>query len=599
MSAEVTAEKLESILGQMSVEEKVGQCFTFGFAGSTIRRRHVEALTKLHCGGLRLTPAVEHGYGTTDIARPAPYLSPGEYTELLNKLQQIAAERRFSIPLIMSADQEGDAGGNINRGDVSMFPAAMGLASVPEPDFVYRVHRMVARQLRAYGINMIHSPVLDVNINPRNPEIGARSYSDRPEEVVRCALQSLKAFHEYDIIATGKHFPGRGDSDQDAHFSLPSLPFDKKRLNEVELRPFRELIKAGLDAVMTAHMRCPALDPTGEPATTSERMVRGVLRRELGFDGVVTTDSMAMLGIRELYGIPEASARAIKAGIDLVLLKAEGDLSQQCYDAVINYVKEGKITEERLNESVRRILRLKFSKGIFGRNRFADPSRTESITGSAEMKAMAREAAGKCLLVMKDDAKRIPIRDRRGILVIEQIHEFQLPHGGNDKWHHPGYFTERVWEHAPEADSVEIEGDVSDKKITECLERARRARLVLITDFGSFKTKTAWKVITPLVESGHEVIVVTASPYAPCTVPDGPSFVLTYSAQEESLGPAAELLFGVGKGLGRITLSADLTQKFNRVSYGTELNKKLFAVESDTTGQPRKMAKITVTSKSG
>jgi len=134
MSAEVTAEKLESILGQMSVEEKVGQCFTFGFAGSTIRRRHVEALTKLHCGGLRLTPAVEHGYGTTDIARPAPYLSPGEYTELLNKLQQIAAERRFSIPLIMSADQEGDAGGNINRGDVSMFPAAMGLASVPEPD---------------------------------------------------------------------------------------------------------------------------------------------------------------------------------------------------------------------------------------------------------------------------------------------------------------------------------------------------------------------------------------------------------------------------------------------------------------------------------
>jgi beta-N-acetylhexosaminidase len=363
---------IERILAAMTLEQKIGQCVVIGMSGTRITNDLREAVVRYHAGGLRLSPFARiFRYFSDDKAaqkslgagyRPSlekiageglpPYASPEDYVHTLNELRALAAARSPSIPLHMVIDQEGDTSKDLSRGGVVQFPSNLGLAAARDTDLTYRVSRAIGKQLKASGIDMIHSPVVDVNINPDNPEIGRRAFGDDPELVAEQAIAMMKGFQAEGIIAAAKHFPGRGDSATDAHHACPLLDVDRSRLDAVELLPYRRLIEAGLDSVMVAHCIYPALDT--EIATVSRRIVQGLLRKELGFQGLITSDSMTMGALIDKFGVGESCARALAAGIDVVLMKAENQWRGETFHTIRQWVEDGRIAASELDDKVRR-----------------------------------------------------------------------------------------------------------------------------------------------------------------------------------------------------------------------------------------------------
>ncbi len=323
---EVREAFIEGIISKMSLDQKVGQCFTIHWGSSMITPYVVEAIEKLHVGGLRVTPfgqnsrrgkhyhqslsyAFEYPPGYKRIKQnlfipgPGVFVSPEQYAERLNMLQQIACSRDPGIPLHISIDQEGDISRDFSFAGINLFPSAMGLTAAGDPKIAYQACKAVAQQLSAIGMTNIHSPVLDVNMNPQNPEINIRAYGDDPEIIAKFALASIKGYMDGGLAPTAKHFPGRGDSDIDAHYAVPTVSGDRARLDKVELHPYKALIAAGLPSIMLAHTTVPAVDPSMEISTVSRRIVTDCLRGELGFEGVITTDAITMGALMEKYGV--------------------------------------------------------------------------------------------------------------------------------------------------------------------------------------------------------------------------------------------------------------------------------------------------------
>ena len=284
-------EFIEKLLNRMTVEEKVGGCITFEFCGTRVDSHVYDKILRHKCAGLRITPHIytEEPYGNRlltsgeVIQRTSPYAGLREYSEILNRIQEIALSRRLHIPLYFSSDQEGDYSQDVARGGVNLFPSQMGMTATGSDRLVFEAYRAIARQQRAVGIRMLHTPVLDVNIEPENPEICTRSFGDDPAVVSRMGKLLLQAFRKEGIIATGKHFPGRGNSKVDVHFKLDINPGTRRQLWKVDLAPYQALIDAGLPAVMTAHTIYPALDPKRRPASVSRAITHDLLRDQLGF----------------------------------------------------------------------------------------------------------------------------------------------------------------------------------------------------------------------------------------------------------------------------------------------------------------------------
>src|SRR4030042_862245 len=281
---------LNKKLAGMSLEEKIGQLLTFTWRGTILTPSGIEQITRLQCGGLCLEPyAVETCknlyWGNSQIdktfKKPAGYftiantyfagknfgisITPGDYTKDLNKLQKFALSRPSGIPLHMTIDFEGDFKNDYMAGGIRQFPSPMGMAAIGDTKLTYKINNTIARQLSNIGVSQMYSPVCDVNINPRNPEIGVRSFSDDPETCAKHVVAFIQGLQDGGIAATAKHFPGRGDSATDAHDVLDVIRADKKRMQEVELVPFKAAIAAGVKAIMTGHSVSPAYDEQFPP----------------------------------------------------------------------------------------------------------------------------------------------------------------------------------------------------------------------------------------------------------------------------------------------------------------------------------------------
>src|SRR4030043_268190 len=272
-------------LKSMTLKEKVGQLLTFTWRGTMITPSGIEQITKLQCGGLCLEPyALEtcknlywgNSQLNPNFKKPKDYftisntyfagktfgisITPEDYTEALNKMQRIAMSRPSGIPLHMTIDFEGDFKNDYMSGGIRQFPGPMGMAAIGDPELTYQINLTIAKQLSAMGVTQMYSPVCDVNINPKNPEIGVRSFGDDPEVCAKHAVAFVKGLQDGNVAATAKHFPGRGDSGTDAHDVLDIIRADKKRMHEVELVPFRAALAAGVKAIMTGHSVYPAYD---------------------------------------------------------------------------------------------------------------------------------------------------------------------------------------------------------------------------------------------------------------------------------------------------------------------------------------------------
>jgi beta-N-acetylhexosaminidase len=561
---EFIKKKIES----MSLAEKVGQLLTFTRRGTILTPSGIEQITKLHCGGLCLEPyALEtcknlywgNSQLDTTFKKPKDYftiannyfagktfgisITPEEYTKDLNRLQKIAINRPSGIPLHMTIDFEGDFKNDYMSGGIRQFPGPMGMAAIGDPELTYKIANTIARQLTAIGVTQMYSPVCDVNTNPRNPEIGVRSFGDDPQVCAEHAVALIKGLQDGGIAASAKHFPGRGNSGTDAHDVLEILDMDKKRMNEVELVPFKAAIAAGVKAIMTGHSVYPAYDDK-YPTTLSEKILTGLLRNELGFEGVIVSDAIGMAAILKKWPLPKACAMAIKAGCDTILLKADDESRSQCFFGIKQAVENGELTEERIDESVRRLLIMKYDQGLFETAGKKDPKETYKITTSKEIIDFSWDVASKALMVMRDDKKLLPLKPEKKMLVIEQRIPYEFI--GKDPYFHTHMFCEAMVNHSTNLILADTGFSAFDDEIEECLQLAKQADLVVMTNYYAriVKSGNNQLLVKKLKEAGNQVVVVTNNPYLEGTTKEADAVICNFSGTPDSIRISTDLLFG-------------------------------------------------------
>lgn len=552
---------IDTLLGQMSLEQKVGQMMVFGFCGPIITPDILELIRKYHVGGLRISQKFRSlslvndvKPGTTPDAMTqrsihyptgifrdfsdfsaATSASAYEYAEVLNTLRAASQEREGGIPIHFTVDQEGSACDDMLGGQ-RLFPHPMGIAASGDPSLAYRVALQTGRQLKAVGVNMTHSPVLDVNTNPLNPEIGSRSYSGGTDEVIAYAREAIRGYTEAGIVSTGKHFPGRGESVSDAHWGLPVVDLSLEKLTDEHLRPYQELIASGLPAVMTAHSQYPALGVEGIPASTSHRVITKLLRCELGFEGLVTTDNMMMGGILRKYEMVEAVIAVIKGGHDFVLCRDETPLRLRILSGVTAAVRQGEIKESRIDASVQRILGMRYDQGLLGAPvQAVDPGEAQAITNDPEVVQVCLESAQKSTVLLRDEDNLLPLARTQRTLLIEQV--FPTQAFSNNMYSHPGLLWEALCRQSDHVGSVEIGNLPSEKDLARVERRLDEADLLIMTNYYYHKAASSNSDLVRKIKAlGKQVIVVSNTPYvfgAPedfgtvivCYQPGGPEFM--------------------------------------------------------------------------
>lgn len=362
-----------TLVREMTLEEKAAQMIFVGFRGTELPDQYAELLERHGLGGLILF--------TRNVT------SPAQVKALTAAAQAAAGRSRQGLPLAVSIDQEGGIVVRMSdQAGFTHFPGNMVLGAADDETLTYRAARAMAAEMRTVGVNWNLAPDLDVNNNPANPVIGVRSYGATPELVTRHGLAAIRGYQAGGVAACGKHFPGHGDTAVDSHLALPVIPHDRARLEAVEFAPFRAAVQAGLDSLMTAHVFFPALEPeAGRPATLSANVLTGLLRREMGFDGVICTDCLEMKAIADNYTPAQTALMAVEAGVDALLISHTWDVQMAMFEALVSAVRSGRISEERLAESAYRIVRMKQARAM--------DQEMKSEVGTEAHKAMALEVA--------------------------------------------------------------------------------------------------------------------------------------------------------------------------------------------------------------
>jgi beta-N-acetylhexosaminidase len=336
--------------------------------------------------------------------------SPIEVAAKLNALQSMS-----KIPLLFGADLEAGAGfrarggyfvpNAIDLGGAIVFPPEMAIGATRDTTLAYEQGRLTALEGRALGIHIAYAPVLDVNNNPDNPVINTRSYGEDPQLAARMGVAFIHGLQDHGMIATGKHFPGHGDTGVNSHLALPIVTVSRSRLDTVELVPFRAAVNGGVGAIMSFHGAMPALDSSGVPGTLSSKVLTGLLRGEMGFRGIIISDAMDMRGVLDQFGAAESVKRAIAAGIDVLIQPLD---VPQTIDAVVAGVAEGRYTEARLDSSVRRVLETKRKLGL-AQSKLVDLSALRFLVGDSSNAQIARRVAEKSITLVKDSLRQIPL----------------------------------------------------------------------------------------------------------------------------------------------------------------------------------------------
>ncbi|HEY8684599.1 MAG TPA: glycoside hydrolase family 3 N-terminal domain-containing protein [Chloroflexota bacterium] len=397
--AAVSSRWTDSILASLSLREKAAQIVWPSVYGDFVSgdspqwRRLTDYIQKEKVGGFTISVG-----------------SPTEVAAKLNALQSMS-----QVPLLFGADLEAGAGfrarggyfvpNAIDLGGAIVFPPEMAVGATRDTTLAYEQGRLTAIEGRALGIHIAYAPVLDVNNNPDNPVINTRSYGEDPQLDARLGVAFIHGVQDHGMIATGKHFPGHGDTGVNSHLALPVVTVSRSRLDTVELVPFRAAVNGGVGAIMSFHGAMPALDSSNVPGTLSPKVLTGLLRGELGFKGVIISDAMDMRGVLDQYGSDEAVKRAISAGIDVLIQPL--DVSQTI-DAVVAGIREGRYTEARLDSSVRRVVEMKRRLGLAQR-KLVDLNALRFLVGDTSNLQIARRVAEKSITLVRDSVRQVPI----------------------------------------------------------------------------------------------------------------------------------------------------------------------------------------------
>jgi beta-N-acetylhexosaminidase len=470
----------------------------------------------------------------------------GSLPILLNALQQSS-----DVPLLVAADMERGMNFRIRRGVVPL-PSAMAVGATRSEDDARFTGQVTAREGRALGVHWAFAPVADVNSNPANPIINVRSYGEDPELVGRMTAAFVKGAHEGGLLATVKHYPGHGDTAADSHLQLATISADRERLDRVELRPFRDAIAAGVDAVMLGHIAVPALDPTGAPATLSEP-IAGELRKSLGFAGLMVTDAMEMQGVRAAW-TGEAAVRAVRAGADMILLPPDPGVA---IEAIVREVREGRLPLSRIDESVTRILQAKERLGL-DRKKTVDSSTMEAVDRPEDV-AKALDVARRSITVLRNEGGVLPLRAEDPLKI---LHLVLSSDARNDAI--VGIPENELAARRIPAQTIVLGPEVSADTAARIVASASGFTHVVASAFvrvAAYKgnadmAESHARLLRDLQAAGRPVVLVSfGSPYLLRQVPTVSAYVCAYGAAESSQRAAIGAVLGEYAVGGKVPVS--------------------------------------------
>nr|WP_235022865.1 glycoside hydrolase family 3 protein [Amycolatopsis alkalitolerans] len=547
-NAASAADWAHHVLRGMSLAEKVGQLFVMDVWGESANEPDcgnqakygvdtaAEVVERYHPGGV----IYFNNSGTDNVDDPA------QVANLSNGLQRAALSSGAHLPLIVATDQEG---GRVTRiaAPATEYPSSMAVGAGRSAGDASRLASINSHELRAMGINQDFAPDADVNSNPLNPVIGSRSFSGDPALAGEMVSAEVTGYQNSGpptetVSAAAKHFPGHGDAATDSHTGLPVISRTEQQWREIDLPPFEAAIKAGTDVVMTAHITVPSLDASGEPATLSKPIITGILRDELGYQGVVVTDSLGMAGVRQLHPDSEIPVLALEAGVDQMLMPPD---PAAAIKGVLDAVKSGRLTEERIDRSVLRILELKSKRGIVAKP-LVDPRAVPRTVGTPAHQERIQQLTDRTTTVLRNDAGLLPLKDPGRILVT-----------GWDNPGYPGYPAEPVVTLADRLGGTAIStgANPSAAQISTVVDAAEQAGTVVVLTNG-LRTSTAQRdLVDGLLATGKPVVAVAVQePYDPGYA-DVPTWVATYDWRDVTMSSLAKVLLGKISPQGKLPVS--------------------------------------------
>ncbi|WP_432476682.1 glycoside hydrolase family 3 protein [Nocardioides sp. GXQ0305] len=399
---------VETTLASMTLEEKVGQLFmthAYGTTADTQDPADVAANQELYGvdNAQELIDKYQVG-GIIYFAWTNSVQNPDQIARLSNGIQDAALAQPSGVPSLVGIDQEGGIVARIGP-PATQLPGNMALGAGRSASDAQTAAAINGDELSAMGINWNFAPVADVNVNPANPVIGVRSFSENPRLAATMTAAQTRGYTSAGVAGAAKHFPGHGDTATDSHTGLPVIDHTREEWEQLDRPPFQAAIDAGVPAIMSAHISVPALDPSGDPATLSEPIMTGILREELGYDGVVITDALDMAGASATYGNDRVPVLALKAGVDMLLMPPEFDVA---YNAVLDAVESGELTEERIDTSVRRILTLKHDLGITD-DPHVDPAQVPAHVGTPDHLATLQSITDRTTTLVRNHRDLLPL----------------------------------------------------------------------------------------------------------------------------------------------------------------------------------------------
>jgi len=521
-------------LGRLTLEQQVGQLLVPYVTGASIDTAAPENRDRFGVD----TPAevirsLQPG-GVIYFAWSHNVDAPERTAELSAGLQQASLDDEGpGVGLMIATDQENGIVVRL-REPVTQFPGAMALGATGDPRLSRASYRVTGRELRAIGINTDYAPDGDVNVNPANPVIGVRSFGSDPARVAEHVVASIRGLQDdAGISAVVKHFPGHGDTAVDSHHDLPVITHDHQTWRRDDAPPFRAAIAAGVDLIMSAHLSCPVFDPSGDPATLSRPVITGLLREELGFTGVITTDALDMRGVRTRYPDDEIAVRAVQAGIDQLLDPPQPVLAR---DALVRAVREGRIGADRIADSVRRILTVKLRRGYGSGPDTGQPGR--EIIGSAEHRDVAGTIARDSITIVRD-APAVPLA--AGSVLVTGWGEEAVP-----------ALAAALGPDRP-VEPLVTGAEPAPEMIIEAVRRANAADQVVLITSSAWRHPEQATLAARLAETGRPLVVVAArDPYDLRVLPERAAVITGYSGIEVTLGAVARVLLGRQPAPGRL-----------------------------------------------
>lgn len=526
---------IDSLLDKMTLREKIGQLFFIRANGyfTNIEDKPYQTLAskirQYNLGGIVFFKGSIYGQAA-----------------LSNKLQEVS-----TIPLWMTQDMEFGAAMRVEK--TTRITPAMGIAATQNPDYAYLAGKVTAKEAKALGIHQIFAPVLDVNNNPRNPVINVRSFSGDADTVALYGRRFMEGVQSENIVATGKHFPGHGNTDTDSHRALPVISHNYQRLQSLELVPFKIAIDNGIQSVMSAHIAFPNISANPQyPGTLDPSILHRILVDSLDFNGLIVTDGLEMRGISAHYSPGKAVVLALKAGADMMLLSLD---EITAIHEVERAVESGTITEARIDQSVRKILDKKKRAGLF-QNRKTDIDLLNTRVNSLENQLIADEISRKSLTLLKNEGNILPVspNEYQRVLVISVTNSDDEEKGA--------LLVEEMRNYHPMVRHRVYHRETSAEERQNILQNARWADLIIIgahlpiRSRGTNQFSTSQRrLLNQLPAQTHKALITFGNPYAVRDLPNAKVQLLAWDGSDQQLKNTAPALFGASAIGGRLPIN--------------------------------------------